>query len=104
MGSFTDNHRGGGTNVYENYVPGQFPATMEDNGRRNVPPHQQSDDIFGDEDATQLMATITVDVIKELWQQAARDRHGGDWSSTPDLTAASRTLQRMRRTESHREA
>eukprot|EP00959_Pyramimonas_sp_CCMP1952_P253515 5297029-Pyramimonas_sp.AAC.1 len=60
MGSYTDNHRGGGTNV-ENYVPGQFPAPMEDNDRRNAPPHQHSDDMLGDEDTTQLMATITAD-------------------------------------------
>eukprot|EP00959_Pyramimonas_sp_CCMP1952_P076714 1603154-Pyramimonas_sp.AAC.1 len=86
-GSFTYNHRGEGTNV-ENYAPGQFPAPMEDNDRRKVPPHQQSDDVLGGEDTTQLMATITADVIKELWKQAARDRHGGGWS-TPDLTTAS---------------
>eukprot|EP00959_Pyramimonas_sp_CCMP1952_P133380 2788990-Pyramimonas_sp.AAC.1 len=78
MGSYTNKQRGAGTKV-ENYVPSQVPAPKEDNDRRKVPPSQQSDCILGDEDTTQLMAIITADGIKELWQQAARDRHGGGW-------------------------
>eukprot|EP00959_Pyramimonas_sp_CCMP1952_P445365 9324940-Pyramimonas_sp.AAC.1 len=60
MGSYTNKHRGAGTKV-ENYVPRQVPAPKEDNDRRKGPPHQQSDGILGDEDTTQLMATITAD-------------------------------------------
>eukprot|EP00959_Pyramimonas_sp_CCMP1952_P407666 8543917-Pyramimonas_sp.AAC.1 len=50
------------------------------------------------------MAVITADVIQEARQQAARDRQGGEWNSTPYNTSATGALQRMRRTECHREA